>query len=77
MCNYFRRFVKGFARIALPLTNLTRKATVFEWSNDCERAFSDLKHCLLTAPVLAVYDPERPCEVWCDASAFAVGAVLL
>ena len=50
---------------------------MFELNDECEHAFGDLKQSLLTAPVLAVYDPEWPCEVWCDASAFAVGAVLL
>ena len=76
LCNYFRRFVKGFAKVAVPLTNLTRKALEFKWTSDCEVAFRTLKGCLVNAPVLMVYDPSRRCEVWCDASSFAVGAML-
>ena len=32
---YYRRFIEGFSKIALPLTRLTQKGVKFEWSNDC------------------------------------------
>ena len=39
MVGYYRRFMKDFSKIALPLTNLLRKATKFEWDDNCEAAF--------------------------------------
>ena len=39
LARYYKRFVKGFSRIALPLTNLTRKGVKFEWNDDCEHSF--------------------------------------
>ena len=43
LANYYRWFVKGFAQIALPLTNLTRKSQDFAWSEACEQSFRTLK----------------------------------
>ena len=77
LCNYYRRFIKAFALIALPLTNLTRKAIAFEWTSGCQSAFIDLKSRLTSAPILQVYDPERITQLWVDASDFAVGATLV
>ncbi len=60
-----------------PLTNLTRKSTEWQWSDECQRAFDDLKERLTTAPMLALPDPEKPYEVITDASGFGIGAVLM
>ena len=76
LCTYYRRFVKGFAQIAVPLHHLTRKGACFQWSEDCQRAFEELKEALANAPVLPYPDPERPYVLDCDASAEGVGAVL-
>ena len=43
MAGYYRRFVEGFSRIAAPLTRLTQKGVKFEWSEDCEQSFQELK----------------------------------
>ncbi|KAI5659164.1 hypothetical protein M9H77_27957 [Catharanthus roseus] len=51
MAGYYRRFIKDFSRIAGPLTQLTRKATKFEWTEKCERSFQELKNRLTSAPV--------------------------
>ena len=53
LAGYYRRFVEGFAKIATPLTRLTQKGVKYEWSDDCERSFQELKHRLTTAPILA------------------------
>ncbi|XP_068314999.1 uncharacterized protein, partial [Pyrus communis] len=53
LAGYYRRFVKDFSVIALPLTRLTRKDVKFEWDDKCEQSFQQLKHCLTHAPVLA------------------------
>ena len=51
--NYYRRYIPNFAEISEPLRMLTRKQAVFEWTDECELAFSTLKEKLTTAPVLA------------------------
>ena len=47
LAGYYRRFVQGFSKIALPLTHLTKKNTRFEWSDECERSFQELKNRLI------------------------------
>ncbi|BBH10081.1 transposable element gene [Prunus dulcis] len=43
LAGYYRRFVEGFASIAAPLTRLTRKDVAFEWTEECEQSFQELK----------------------------------
>ena len=43
MCNYYRRFIQNFACIAKPLNNLLKKNQIFHWSEDCSKAFEELK----------------------------------
>jgi len=76
LCNYYRRFVKDFAKIAKPLHNLTRKNIKFLWTNECENAFKELKKRLITSPILLHPDITKPFIVECDASNYAIGAVL-
>ncbi|RVW14646.1 putative serine/threonine-protein kinase PBL3 [Vitis vinifera] len=52
LARYYRRFVEDFSRIATPMTRLTRKGVKFEWKEECENAFQELKRKLTTAPVL-------------------------
>ncbi|XP_057248907.1 uncharacterized mitochondrial protein AtMg00860-like [Beta vulgaris subsp. vulgaris] len=54
LAGYYRRFVKDFSRIAQSLTKLMKKESKFLWSEECERAFQELKKCLTTAPVLTL-----------------------
>ena len=77
LANFYRRFVKGFTAIAKPLTNLTKKAIEFKWETTEEAAFEALKKTLTTAPILQVFDEEKPHEVWVNASDYAVGATLV
>ena len=77
LANFYRRFVKGFATIAKPLTNLMKKAMEFKWEATEETAFEALKKALTTAPILQVFDEEKPHEVWVDATDYAVGATLV
>ena len=77
LANYYRWFVKGFAQIALPLTNLTCKSQDFAWSEACEQLFRALKQQLIETPILQVYDDSLPIAVWVDASDFAIGATLV
>ena len=69
--------MKGFAAIAKPMTNLTKKDRDFTWGTKEEAAFQKLKEALTSAPILQVFDEDKPHEVWVDASDYAVGATLV
>ncbi|KAI5339250.1 hypothetical protein L3X38_018522 [Prunus dulcis] len=75
--SYYRRFVEGFASIAAPLTRLTRKDVAFEWTEECEQSFQELKKRLTTAPVLALPDNARNFVIYSDASLQGLGCVLM
>ena len=76
LCNYYRRFVENFAFIAKPLHNLTKKNKKFEWTNDCEQSFLELKKRLVSSPILLHPNPQKPYIVECDTSNLAIGAIL-
>ncbi|KAM0705466.1 hypothetical protein Q7P35_006825 [Cladosporium inversicolor] len=69
-------FIKDYSKIAAPLTELTKKDKVFEWSAEAEEAFQELKTCFSTEPILVIFDPKRPSMVETDASDKAIGACL-
>ena len=81
MCSVFRKFVEGFSSIAEPIIRLTKKDYACEnkirWDIEQELAFVKLKESLVSAPVLAHYDPDLPIEVRVDASGLAIGGVLV
>ncbi len=76
LAQYYRRFIKDFAKLALPLHRLTGKLVPFEWSQEAQTAFEALKDALCTAPVMKLPDPELVYHLNTDASDFALGAVL-
>nr|GEV44586.1 putative reverse transcriptase domain-containing protein [Tanacetum cinerariifolium] len=73
---FYRRFIKDFSKIAKPMTRLLEKDTLFFFSQECVDAFQTLKRMLTEAPILIVPDWDMPFELMCDASDFAIGAVL-
>ena len=77
LANFYRRFVKGFAVIVKPLTNLMRKDKDFTWQTEEEATFNKLKEALTSAPILQVFNKDMPHEVWVDASDYAVGTMLV
>src|SRR3954470_16380134 len=77
LAGYYRRFIKGFSQLALPMTRLTRKECPYDWDSGCEQSFMGLKERLTTAPVLIVPDPNKSYEVFCDASKKGLGGVLM
>ncbi|GBG63849.1 hypothetical protein CBR_g39633 [Chara braunii] len=76
LASYYRRFIKGFASIAKPLTNLLKKEEQLIWTSECEAAFQALKEALTSAPVLARPDPTRPFALYTDWQPLAISVVL-
>jgi hypothetical protein len=73
---FYRRFIKDFSHIARPLTNLLAKDVPFEFVDACLKSFNILKKALISAPIIQPPDWSLPFEIMCDASDYAVGAVL-
>ncbi|GJU42944.1 reverse transcriptase domain-containing protein [Tanacetum coccineum] len=73
---FYRRFIKDFSKIARPITKLLEKDTPFEFDDECQKAFESLKEKLTCAPVIVSPNWNLPFELMCDASDFAVGAIL-
>ncbi len=77
LCGYYRPFIRGFARISSPLTQLLRKQVPFHWNALQDKSFSDLKSALINAPALAFPDYSFPFTLYTDASILDIGAVLM
>ena len=73
---FYRRFIRDFSAIASPLCNFLAKDVTFEWSQACEKAFDKLKTMLVSSPIMRSSNWELPFEIMCDASDYAIGAVL-
>nr|GEV85435.1 reverse transcriptase domain-containing protein [Tanacetum cinerariifolium] len=73
---FYRHFIKDFLKIARPMTRLLEKDTTFLFSKECVEAFQTLKRKLTEAPILIAPNWDLPFELMCDASDFAIGAVL-
>nr|GEY82412.1 reverse transcriptase domain-containing protein [Tanacetum cinerariifolium] len=73
---FYRRFIKDFSKISRPMTHLVEKNSPFIFSNECIQAFRTLKEKLTEAPILIAPNRDQPFELMCDASDYAVGAVL-
>ncbi|CAH2236856.1 jg13466 [Pararge aegeria aegeria] len=76
-CSWYRRFIAGFAKIAEPLTRLTKKNAQWVWGIEQQVAYDKLKKLLTSAPILRQADETKPYLIKTDASSYAIGAVLL
>ena len=74
--NFYRRFVQGYFKLTRSLTDLTKKSEKFDWQAECQEAFDMLKKRFTSALILRHFDPELQCIIECDASDFAIGAIL-
>ncbi|KAM0959679.1 hypothetical protein ACFX2C_024803 [Malus domestica] len=73
---FYRRFIKDFSKISTPLCRLLQKDVTFDFNEECEKAFKHLKEMLTSAPIIRPPDWSIPFELMCDASDYALGAVL-
>jgi len=73
---FYRLFIKDFTKIAKPLNNLLKKEALFVFNDECLEAFNTFKAKLVSAPVITLPDLGQEFELMCDASDYAVGAVL-
>ena len=74
--SFYRRFIKDFSFIARPLTRLLAKDVPFEFDDGCLQAFEILMKALISAPIIQPPDWSLPFEIMCDASDYAMGAIL-
>ena len=75
--NYLSKFLPRLADHMEPIRRLTRQDTEFNWTEEQENAFREVKRLVTTAPVLRYYDPKAELEIQCDASKKGLGAALL
>ncbi|CAN6567589.1 unnamed protein product [Malus baccata var. baccata] len=76
LAGFYRRFIKDFSKISQPLCRLLQKDVTFKFDDECEKAFNHLKEKLTSAPIIVPPDWRLPFELMCDASDYALGAVL-
>lgn len=76
LAGYYRRFVRGYADLVLPLSDLLKAKVEWSWSSAQERAFTSIKAALVSAPLLRLPDMSLPFQVTTDASKYCVGGVL-
>ncbi|CAN6580946.1 unnamed protein product [Malus baccata var. baccata] len=73
---FYRRFIKDFSKISTPLCRLLQKDVTFDFNEECEKAFKHLKEMLTSAPIIRPPNWSIPFQLMCDASDYALGAVL-
>ena len=76
MCNYYRKFIKGYSQVAAPMYALLKADATFEWTKECDQCFNKLKKALVNPPVLAHPKMNEPFILSTDASTSGIGYIL-
>ena len=76
LANYYRRFIKNFAQVARPMNVLTRKDIKWQWKEEQQKAFDELKRIFMTKPVLVALDLDKEFRIEADALNYTTGGVL-
>jgi hypothetical protein len=74
--SYYRKFIKGYAQITVPMEKLLNKYIRFQWNEDCQQGLDTLKENMVTTPILVFPYWENTFPVHVDASSIALGAIL-
>ncbi|KAD3640075.1 hypothetical protein E3N88_29298 [Mikania micrantha] len=77
LAGYYRRFVEGFSKIVLPLTQLLRKGIKYSWNDEREKSFQELKKRLVSAPILSLPSGTGGYQIYSDASKKGLGCVFM
>ncbi|KAJ9546732.1 hypothetical protein OSB04_019275 [Centaurea solstitialis] len=77
LAGYYRRFIRDFSKIEVPLTRLTKKSEPFVWGSEQQTAFETLRRKLCEVPVLTLPEGVEDMTVYCDASRLGLGCVLM
>jgi len=73
---FYRRFIQGFSKLTLLIQTVTHNGALWNWTQECQEAFEELKHRLTTAPILCHYHTERPKQIETDISDLAKVGIL-
>jgi hypothetical protein len=73
----YHRFIKDFSKIAKPVTRLLEKNKDFDWTEECQASFEELKKQLTSAPMLILPDITKNFDIYCDASQQRLGCALM
>ena len=73
---FYRKFIKDFSKISRPLCRLLEKYANFDFDESCRSAFEEIKSRLVSAPIVLTLDWSNEFEIMCDASDYAMGAIL-
>jgi hypothetical protein len=77
LAGYYRWFIQDCSKIAKPMTKLLKKNKDFEWIEECQASFHELKKRLTSAPVLILPYLTKKFDIYCHASCQGIGCVLM
>jgi hypothetical protein len=77
LASYYRRFIEGLSKIVKLLTTLLERDREFKWTSACQSSFEELKKRFNTTPVLVMPDLQKSFDIYCDASRYGLGCVLM
>jgi len=75
-CNFYRKFIKDYTKIASPINQLVKKNTKFTWTEEAQKAFNKLKKKFEEKPILITLDPTKPFKIFADTLNHVTGTVL-
>ena len=73
---FYRRFIKDFSKISIPLCRMLEKDANFDFDESCIISFEEIKSRLVSAPIMLTSDWSNEFEIMCDASDYVIGAIL-
>ena len=76
MVNFLATFLKDLQKHLVPIYNLTKKNTVFQWTPECQKSFDTIKNMLTKPPILRMPDTKGIFRLMSDTSILAIGAAL-